>query len=92
MSYDIQKLKAGGATVREIAQLTGLSIAAVHNKLVPEPRAAVTPAPTLKPRRRKGTERPCMTCRQPFMSEGPHNRLCDCCRKQRLSAFDYSPS
>ena len=25
-------------------------------------------------------ERPCMTCTTEFMSEGPHNRLCDACR------------
>lgn len=25
-------------------------------------------------------KRPCMTCTTEFMSEGPHNRLCDACR------------
>ena len=24
--------------------------------------------------------RPCITCRKPFRSEGPHNRMCDLCR------------
>ena len=31
---------------------------------------------------RKGRERvrPCMTCQGDFVSEGPHNRMCDPCR------------
>ncbi len=27
-------------------------------------------------------ERACLCCRQPFISQGPHNRLCDRCRRQ----------
>lgn len=26
------------------------------------------------------TRRPCITCRTPFLSEGPHNRMCPGCR------------
>lgn len=29
---------------------------------------------------KKGT-RPCLCCRQPFPSQGPHNRLCPGCRR-----------
>lgn len=25
--------------------------------------------------------RPCITCQRPFRSEGPHNRMCDRCRR-----------
>lgn len=31
--------------------------------------------------RRKTKKRPCMHCRQTFKSEGPHNRLCNTCRR-----------
>jgi hypothetical protein len=31
--------------------------------------------------RRPKTERECMTCRHRFMSEGPHHRMCDACRR-----------
>lgn len=38
---------------------------------------------------RKGmTERPCMCCSKPFLSAGPHNRLCNTCRHGSLTAFD----
>lgn len=30
------------------------------------------------------TERPCMCCRQPFPSEGIHNRLCVRCKSERM--------
>ncbi len=29
------------------------------------------------------TERPCISCRTPFMSEGPHHRMCPVCRAHR---------
>lgn len=28
----------------------------------------------------RGQERLCITCRAPFLSAGPHNRMCDHCR------------
>lgn len=28
--------------------------------------------------------RRCLTCGQPFISEGPHNRMCAACRQQSL--------
>jgi len=31
---------------------------------------------------RKGKQRPCMCCQALFLSDGPHNRLCDPCRKR----------
>lgn len=33
-------------------------------------------------RANRGRKRPCMCCRQEFMSEGNHNRLCDECRRK----------
>ena len=32
--------------------------------------------------------RPCMTCDTMFRSEGPHNRLCDGCRKRVSNGHD----
>ena len=31
---------------------------------------------------KKGTKRPCLGCKSPFDSAGPHNRMCDKCRKE----------
>lgn len=33
-------------------------------------------------------ERPCLRCRQPFMSHGPGNRLCSDCRARDVSPFE----
>jgi len=35
----------------------------------------------------KPANRLCMTCREPFASEGNHNRMCDPCRKRDVSPF-----
>lgn len=32
-------------------------------------------------------ERLCMCCRSPFMSDGPHNRLCGRCRGKETSPY-----
>lgn len=32
-------------------------------------------------RAESATVRPCLRCQSPFPSEGPHNRLCDPCRR-----------
>jgi len=86
---DIRGLRAAGATIREIAALTGLSPSAVYRRLAPKARAATVPAPTVEPHRRKGrTERACLCCGKPFLSEGAHNRLCDVCRKGGGGPFD----
>jgi len=31
-------------------------------------------------RRAERTERKCLSCKKPFMSEGAHNRMCNQCR------------
>jgi uncharacterized paraquat-inducible protein A len=33
-------------------------------------------------------ERPCMTCKTNFRSEGPHNRMCGRCRSQSVTRFE----
>lgn len=32
--------------------------------------------------------RKCLNCTRRFMSQGPHNRLCNCCRRLSLDPFD----
>lgn len=39
-------------------------------------------------KKREGQRRPCLNCRQPFNSEGPHNRLCKNCRGISVSPFE----
>lgn len=36
--------------------------------------------------------RPCMCCRQPFESEGIHNRLCTECRRQSSEHDSWGPT
>ncbi len=85
-SHALRALRAAGATYREIADLTGLSLAAINWRLNGSPRAALT----VKPRRSKAAcqERKCLTCGKPFASEGPHNRMCDSCRRKSASPLD----
>jgi hypothetical protein len=33
-------------------------------------------------RKERQKKRPCITCQTSFMSEGPHNRMCDDCRRK----------
>ena len=40
-------------------------------------------------RQASGTERPCITCRRPFLSEGPHHRMCDACRETAEPEDEY---
>lgn len=42
-------------------------------------KARLVMAESVRPRRRTA-QRPCITCRKPFASEGPHHRMCAPCR------------
>lgn len=79
----VKALRAAGATYREIAQLTGLSMHAVSKIFNPPP------PPVWRPRKNQvKTQRACLCCGATFQSEGPHNRLCERCRRQSASPFD----
>ena len=39
----------------------------------------------------RASERPCMTCRKPFLSEGPHHRMCTGCRHNSPGEPSQSP-
>lgn len=41
---------------------------------------AVAKAATLERKQASARRRPCLCCRKTFLSEGPHNRLCNICR------------
>ena len=75
---DVRGLWAEGATIREIAMLTGLPRGQVEYILRGEAE---------QPKKQR-TERRCMCCGSKFASEGPHNRLCSKCRGQSLSTFE----
>lgn len=89
---DIQQLRElfeAGATNPEITAKLGRTYASIRNKasdlglyririLGPTPKPAARtppPQPTLGPK-----EKRCLTCMKPFISAGPHNRLCGHCR------------
>lgn len=52
--------------------------------------AEAPPAPH-RPRQAGTTVRPCLCCKQPFPSEGPHNRLCYRCRVNAGSVSPFTP-
>lgn len=79
----VKALRAAGATYREIAQLTGLSMYAVSKIFNPPP------PPVWRPRKNQvKTQRACLCCGRIFDSAGPMNRLCKTCRQQSVSPFD----
>lgn len=71
----LQRLKGEGISPIAIAKQVGRPESSVYRRL--DTLAA-------RPVRRA---RPCMCCRQPFMSEGPHNRLCGRCRGKETSPY-----
>lgn len=75
---DVLALRRAGASYREIAALTGLSIRAVSNRLA----RAYAAEQERKMRATPKKKRTCLCCGAPFMSEGPHNRLCSRCRSK----------
>ena len=77
----LRKMLADGATYAEIAQHLRRSADAVRQKTddlrAHEERAKQATAQSL-PRARP---RRCLKCQQIFDSEGPHNRICDDCKR-----------
>ena len=39
----------------------------------------------------KGVERPCITCRKDFLSQGPHHRMCSACRHNSPGEASQTP-
>lgn len=71
----LARMKAAGATPVAMAKKLDRAESSVYRRLE-----------TLEDRSQR-RERPCMCCRHPFMSDGPHNRLCTRCRNKETSPY-----
>jgi DNA-binding CsgD family transcriptional regulator len=99
-----KRMDAEGKAMQEIAAALGRTPASVKDKLIRLSRQGGMPKrPPLDRARRaqiskasheakKRTRRPCLCCGQPFMSEGPHNRLCSNCRSKSQEVSYALPS
>lgn len=67
---------AAGKTTWAIAKALGRAESSVSRRV--ETLTRVRPA-----------TRACMCCRNPFQSDGPHNRLCNRCRTKEKTPFDF---
>lgn len=74
----LTELRAEGLTAREIAAVVGLSADAVRVRF--SRRGAVRDKAPASEVKRAAVSRPCLRCRAPMRSTGPHHRLCDPCR------------
>jgi hypothetical protein len=94
------ELRSKNRPVREIANALGVSSTACYNKLQymgllkcrtntqrTTPAHLSVKSPT-SDNRARAKRRPCLCCRDPFLSAGPHNRLCTKCRGQNDTPFD----
>lgn len=78
----LQHMLAEGHTQAALARSLGVTASTVSYELNPRRREAAR-AEHIAPKsaaRRKARLRKCMTCQEPFESEGAHNRLCVSCR------------
>lgn len=91
----LRALVAEGRPKRDIAARLGRAPSSVEGKLYSlglsiRRRGAALPAParpSLPPKKGRVT-RPCLCCGRPFPSAGPHNRLCESCRKREPDPLD----
>jgi len=93
----LRALRTAGKTYREISAITGLSKSAINYRLHSTPSAAKPPTqPLAKPLAKPPTQPPsgkvrrvrlCLSCGMRFESEGPHNRMCDACRRKSGNPF-----
>jgi hypothetical protein len=73
------ELAAGNVSPGVMATRFGRSEVSVTNRLRQLEEAG-------RPRK---TKRQCMCCKGDFMSDGPHNRLCNRCRRTEKTCFDF---
>lgn len=94
-------MRSRGLTIVAIAERLRRRRDAVEMKLYLMGVCARPEVPKKRPRRKSESERlvaeappkrtsviPCLQCRRPFRSEGPHNRRCDACRRTSVSPFE----
>ena len=75
-------MRAAGKTIAEIGEALDRSLTSVDSCLR---RLEDRRSKPLKPK--KDATRPCLCCKKPFVSEGPHHRLCGPCRKKETSPY-----
>lgn len=68
----LRRMVNARASMGEISRALSRSTASIQGHL-----NSLRPGPDKEPSRKT---RPCMCCRRPFPSAGPHNRLCENCR------------
>lgn len=88
LSAQAVRLRSERKTFAEIADALGCSLPNVYAHLMSlngRKKKRRKPAATIK--KPKPTVRPCLCCTHPFLSEGPHNRLCQKCRKINANPF-----
>lgn len=84
----LRRLREQNYSLARIAARVGHSANACKTKVhklglyKSAPRAVVAAAGQNK------NMRPCLCCRAPFRSEGPHNRMCPKCRTVSVSPFE----
>lgn len=71
----------------------GMDFAEIGARLNRHPHAVETRARLLSyglvyAKKSEGLRIPCLNCRKPFPSEGPHNRLCQSCRQLSVSPYE----
>ena len=76
---DLKKFAANNVSPGVMASRLGRSEVSVIGRL----RELEQPAKAVK------SMRACMSCTKPFISDGPHNRLCGRCRTKEKTRFDF---
>ncbi len=86
---EARRLRDEGLTAREIGRRLGRTGMAVEDHFRPRPEKRTHRKPPLS-LDGKAT-RTCLKCRQPFRSEGIHNRLCEPCKGTIGKVFGAGP-
>jgi len=68
-------LRRSGKTLEQIGQALNRSTASVNTCL------------QVVRQENQAQKRPCLCCRKPFHSAGPHNRLCLTCARRSISPY-----
>lgn len=68
-------LRRSGKTLEQIGQALNRSVSSVDACL------------QMMQQEHQANKRPCLCCRKPFRSAGPHNRLCLTCARRSISPY-----
>ena len=75
---EVARRRRSGQTLEQIGKALNRPTSSINSCLI-----------WLRAHATDGTEktRPCLNCRKPFLSEGPHNRLCPLCAGRSISPY-----